>query len=91
MKIQFLTAAAAAVCISTLASCASTSSAGRIADRRNSAPVSDAEYKQTMKQQHMERNEVRLEREKRDNAVDTVWDVDSTIRGFRSIGRQIGL
>ena len=91
MKIQILTAAAAAVCISTLASCASLSSAGGIADRRNSAPVSDAEYKQTMKQQHMERNEVRLEREKRDNAVDTVWDVDSTIRGVRSIGRGIGL
>lgn len=80
-----------ASCLVLLVNCASTQSAGSIAARRNADPVSDAEYKQAMKQQDIEQREVYLERQKRDNAVDTIWDVNSSISGVKSIGRNLGL
>ena len=79
------------VFLSLSASCATFDSAGDVTARRNANPVSDAEYKQTMKQQQIESNEVSLERQKRDNAVDTIWDTSSAIHGVRSVGRGLGI
>ena len=71
-----------------LSNCASLETA-QVADYNRDGLVSDAEYKQYMKQKNIEDRNVYSEGVKRRNAVNTVGDVRDTVWGARSIQRAI--
>ena len=67
-----------------LSNCASMQSANQVADYNRDGLVSDAEYKQYMKQKNVEDRNVYSESTKRRNAVNTVRDVRDTVGAARS-------
>lgn len=69
--------------IAALASCSSFNNAS-VADLNGDGVISDAEFKQSGKQNYVQRDNVHTERAKRDNVVDTVGDVR------RSVGNVLG-
>lgn len=64
--------------------CASLQSANQVADYNRDGLVSDAEYKQYMKQKNVEDRNVYSESTKRRNATNTVRDVRDTVGAARS-------
>ncbi len=73
-KIAFLALAS----LASLSGCASFQTA-TVADYNHDGVVSDAEYRQYQKQKSVEASNVEVERAKRENARDTVRDVNDTI------------
>lgn len=69
--------------ISILASCSSVQNAS-VADLNGDGIISDAEFKQSGKQNFIQRDNVATESIKRENAVDTLGDVR------RSVGNVLG-
>ena len=69
---------------SLLSNCASTQSANQVADYNRDGLVSDAEYKQYMKQKNVEDRNVYSESTKRRNVTNTVRDVRDTVGAARS-------
>ena len=69
---------------SLLTNCASTQSANQVADYNRDGLVSDAEYKQYMKQKNIEDRNVYSESTKRRNVTNTVRDVRYTVGAARS-------
>jgi uncharacterized protein YceK len=70
--------------IVSLSGCASFQSAA-VADYNHDGVVSDAEYRQYQKQKSVEASNVDVERAKRENARDTVRDVNDTIWNLHGI------
>ena len=68
----------------TFVSCASFQSADQVADYNRDGLVSDAEYKQYMKQKNIEDRNVYSESTKRRNVTNTVRDVRDTVGAARS-------
>ena len=66
-------------------SCASFQSANQAADYNRDGYVSDAEAYQFQKQKSVEASNVQVERMKRENAVDTVHDVNYGIQSLHGI------
>ncbi|GHC41257.1 hypothetical protein [Roseibacillus persicicus] len=70
--------------IAALASCSSVQNAS-VADLNGDGVISDAEFKQSGKQNYVQRDNVRTESMKRQNAVDTVTDASRAVWGVRSL------
>lgn len=70
--------------IASLSGCASFQSAA-VADYNHDGVVSDAEYRQYQKQKSVEASNVEVERAKRENARDTVRDVNDTVWNLHGI------
>ncbi|MEK0451963.1 MAG: hypothetical protein RL088_4231 [Verrucomicrobiota bacterium] len=68
--------------------CASFQTAA-VADYNRDGVVSDAEYRQYQKQKSVEASNVSVERMKRENAVDTVRDVNDTLWNVHGIRNAI--
>lgn len=64
--------------------CASVQSADQVADYNRDGLVSDAEYKQYMKQKNIEDRNVYSESTKRRNVTNSVRDVTDTVGAARS-------
>lgn len=86
MKTTHLITTAAACTL--LASCASFQSA-QVADYNRDGVVSDAEYRQYQKQKSVEASNVQVERMKRENAADTVHDVNRAMWDARGVRNAI--
>ncbi len=67
-----------------MSGCASFQTA-QVADYNHDGVVSDAEYRQYQKQKSVEASNVEVERAKRENARDTVRDVNDTIWNLHGI------
>jgi hypothetical protein len=83
LSLQSLTLLATAAATS-LSSCATFDTAA-VADYNGDGIIADAEYKQYGKQHGVVRTNIETEAMRRDNVVDTVWDVSSVVHGTRSI------
>ncbi len=73
-----------AIAITGLSGCASFQTA-QVADYNGDGVISDAEHRQYQKQKSVEASNVSVERMKRENAVDTVRDVNDTIWNVHGI------
>jgi hypothetical protein len=73
-----------AMAVTGFSGCASFQTA-TVADYNRDGVVSDAEYRQYQKQKSVEASNVSVERMKRENAVDTVRDVNDTLWNVHGI------
>lgn len=73
-----------------LTSCATPYTARQLADYDRDGAISDAEYKQYMKQRNIEDRAVYTESNKRRNVANTVRDANHTVWGARSLWRGLG-
>ena len=71
-----------------LSGCASVQTAA-VADYNRDGVISDAEHRQYQKQKSVEASNVTVERMKRENAVDTVRDVNSALWNVHGIRNAI--
>ncbi len=70
---------------SVLASCASMQTAQQVSDYNGDGVISDSEYRQFQKGKSVEASNVTVERMKRENARDTVGDVNETLWNVHGI------
>jgi hypothetical protein len=73
-----------AIAVTGFSGCASVQTAA-VADYNRDGIISDAEHRQYQKQKSVEASNVTVERMKRENAVDTVRDVNSTLWNVHGI------
>ena len=73
-----------AIAVTGFSGCASVQTAS-VADYNRDGVISDAEHRQYQKQKSVEASNVTVERMKRENAVDTVRDVNSTLWNVHGI------
>lgn len=77
--------------LAVLTGCTTPYNARQLSDYDGDGYVSDAEYKQYMKQRNVEDRAVYSESVKRRNVANTVTDANRTVWGARGLWRGLGL